>query len=215
MPFGIGGRRQENGRAPDRNPGPQRRVRIFILTTSSRRVRCKSGRHVRARPGISTVLEAGIKLTERPSCSANATSLSPKFVRCSLVAPRNAPSDLPKADSPSHGNSLNLFLKSSCKHFRVKPSEAFARHMHISFDRMLVCQAIQHELTLLTPDPLITQYAFVAPVIAYGCRRYNGPAKCVDSTKKKLSSAAVLKMPMPQASATRLSRTAQPGRGSG
>jgi len=27
------------------------------------------------------------------------------------------------------------------------------------FDRVLVCQAIQHELTLLTPDPLITQYA--------------------------------------------------------
>ena len=27
------------------------------------------------------------------------------------------------------------------------------------FDRTLVCQAIQHELTLLTPDPLITQYA--------------------------------------------------------
>lgn len=26
------------------------------------------------------------------------------------------------------------------------------------FDRMLVCQAIQHELTLLTPDPLVTQY---------------------------------------------------------
>jgi PIN domain nuclease of toxin-antitoxin system len=27
------------------------------------------------------------------------------------------------------------------------------------FDRMLICQGIQHELTLLTPDPLITQYA--------------------------------------------------------
>ena len=27
------------------------------------------------------------------------------------------------------------------------------------FDRMLLCQAIHHELTLLTPDPLITQYA--------------------------------------------------------
>ena len=27
------------------------------------------------------------------------------------------------------------------------------------FDRALICQAIQHELTLLTPDPLITQYA--------------------------------------------------------
>jgi PIN domain nuclease of toxin-antitoxin system len=27
------------------------------------------------------------------------------------------------------------------------------------FDRILVCQAIEHELTLLTPDPLITQYA--------------------------------------------------------
>ncbi len=27
------------------------------------------------------------------------------------------------------------------------------------FDRMLICQAIQHELTLLTPDPVITQYA--------------------------------------------------------
>ena len=26
------------------------------------------------------------------------------------------------------------------------------------FDRVLVCQAIQHELTLLTPDSLITQY---------------------------------------------------------
>ncbi len=26
------------------------------------------------------------------------------------------------------------------------------------FDRMLICQAIQHEFTLLTPDPLITQY---------------------------------------------------------
>ncbi len=27
------------------------------------------------------------------------------------------------------------------------------------FDRMLICQAIHHELTLLTPDPMITQYA--------------------------------------------------------
>jgi PIN domain nuclease of toxin-antitoxin system len=27
------------------------------------------------------------------------------------------------------------------------------------FDRMLICQGIHHELTLLTPDPLITQYA--------------------------------------------------------
>jgi PIN domain nuclease of toxin-antitoxin system len=27
------------------------------------------------------------------------------------------------------------------------------------FDRMLICQAIQHELTILTPDPLIIQYA--------------------------------------------------------
>ena len=27
------------------------------------------------------------------------------------------------------------------------------------FDRMLMCQAIHHELTVLTPDPLITQYA--------------------------------------------------------
>lgn len=26
------------------------------------------------------------------------------------------------------------------------------------FDRMLVCQAIEHGLTILTPDPLITQY---------------------------------------------------------
>lgn len=27
------------------------------------------------------------------------------------------------------------------------------------FDRALVCQAIEHEMTLLTPDPLICQYA--------------------------------------------------------
>ena len=26
------------------------------------------------------------------------------------------------------------------------------------FDRLLVCQAIVHDLTLLTPDPLISQY---------------------------------------------------------
>lgn len=26
------------------------------------------------------------------------------------------------------------------------------------FDRMLVCQAIEHSLTILSPDPLITQY---------------------------------------------------------
>jgi len=32
-------------------------------------------------------------------------------------------------------------------------------HHKDPFDRMLICQAIQHEHTLLTPDPLITQYA--------------------------------------------------------
>ena len=32
-------------------------------------------------------------------------------------------------------------------------------HHRDPFDRMLICQAIHHELTLLTPDPLITQYA--------------------------------------------------------
>ena len=26
------------------------------------------------------------------------------------------------------------------------------------FDRMLICQAIEHDCLLLTPDPLITQY---------------------------------------------------------
>jgi PIN domain nuclease of toxin-antitoxin system len=26
------------------------------------------------------------------------------------------------------------------------------------FDRMLVCQTIEHSLTIITPDPLITQY---------------------------------------------------------
>ena len=32
-------------------------------------------------------------------------------------------------------------------------------HHQDPFDRMLICQSIQHELTLLTPDTLITQYA--------------------------------------------------------
>lgn len=32
-------------------------------------------------------------------------------------------------------------------------------HLHRDpFDRILICQAIQHELTILTSDPLITQY---------------------------------------------------------
>ena len=26
------------------------------------------------------------------------------------------------------------------------------------FDRMLICQAIEHSMTIITPDPLITQY---------------------------------------------------------
>jgi PIN domain nuclease of toxin-antitoxin system len=29
---------------------------------------------------------------------------------------------------------------------------------HDPFDRILVCQAIEHDCVLLTPDPLITQY---------------------------------------------------------
>ncbi len=33
------------------------------------------------------------------------------------------------------------------------------RHHRDPFDRMLICQAIQHDLTILTPDSLITQYA--------------------------------------------------------
>lgn len=31
-------------------------------------------------------------------------------------------------------------------------------HHRDPFDRMLVCQAIVHGLTILTPDPLVTQY---------------------------------------------------------
>jgi PIN domain nuclease of toxin-antitoxin system len=29
---------------------------------------------------------------------------------------------------------------------------------HDPFDRMLICQAIAHQMTILTPDPLIAQY---------------------------------------------------------
>ncbi|MCX8085352.1 MAG: type II toxin-antitoxin system VapC family toxin [Rhodocyclaceae bacterium] len=29
---------------------------------------------------------------------------------------------------------------------------------HDPFDRMLICQAISHQMTILTPDPLIAQY---------------------------------------------------------
>ena len=32
-------------------------------------------------------------------------------------------------------------------------------HHKDPFDRMLICQAIVHDLTILTPDPLIRQYA--------------------------------------------------------
>ena len=32
-------------------------------------------------------------------------------------------------------------------------------HHRDPFDRMLICQAIHHDLTILTPDSLITQYA--------------------------------------------------------
>ncbi len=32
------------------------------------------------------------------------------------------------------------------------------RHHKDPFDRILICQAIEHSLVLLTPDPLITQY---------------------------------------------------------
>ena len=36
--------------------------------------------------------------------------------------------------------------------------QAMPFHHKDPFDRMLVCQAIEHSLTILTPDPLITQY---------------------------------------------------------
>lgn len=45
------------------------------------------------------------------------------------------------------------------------------------FDRMLVCQAIEHDRVLLTPDPFIVQY----PVRTQGVVRHRSAAVLVAS----------------------------------
>ena len=61
----------------------------------------------------------------------------------------------------------NFIPKERKRHLiaRLDLSEQDTLHLHKlptphkdPFDRMLVCQAIEHSLTILTPDPLITQY---------------------------------------------------------
>jgi PIN domain nuclease of toxin-antitoxin system len=53
-----------------------------------------------------------------------------------------------------HGISTLALEKAAIGHLPKLP----ALHKD-PFDRMLICQAIEHELTILTPDPLITQCA--------------------------------------------------------
>ncbi len=70
---------------------------------------------------------------------------------------------LPLPDAPER------FIPSQRERHSVAPlplDERAALHLHKlprhhrdPFDRMLICQAIQHGLTILTPDSLITQYA--------------------------------------------------------
>lgn len=68
----------------------------------------------------------------------------------------------------TNGKSAIAFLVSECKAHRldilpVTPStlEALERLPDIHkdpFDRLLICQAIEHGLTLITPDPMIRKY---------------------------------------------------------
>ena len=53
----------------------------------------------------------------------------------------------------AHGVGSMLLDEETALHVRRLPN------LHRDpFDRMLVCQAIVHGMTILTPDPLITQY---------------------------------------------------------
>ncbi|BFU96565.1 MAG: twitching motility protein PilT [Nitrospira sp.] len=63
---------------------------------------------------------------------------------------------------------INRFVAEQREHHQITPlplHEGAALHLHKlptlhrdPFDRMLVCQAIEHDCVLLTPDPLLTQY---------------------------------------------------------
>ena len=78
------------------------------------------------------------------------------------IAVKNRLGRLPLPASPEvfvssqrerHGiESLSLDEESCLQLLRLPPIH------HDPFDRMLVCQAVVHGLSILTPDPLVTQY---------------------------------------------------------
>ena len=78
------------------------------------------------------------------------------------IVVKNKLGKLPLPDAPE------LFINEQCeKHFIENISLDNKSIFHLAelptyhrdpFDRMLICQAIEHDLTLLTSDELITQY---------------------------------------------------------
>jgi PIN domain nuclease of toxin-antitoxin system len=84
--------------------------------------------------------------------AASAWEISLKHAIGRLPLPE-PPQHFVPAEREAHGIQLLPIDEESALHLSLLP------HLHRDpFDRMLVSQAIVHGLTILTPDPLITQY---------------------------------------------------------
>lgn len=84
--------------------------------------------------------------------AASAWEIALKHAHGRLPLPEAPPRFVP-AEREAHGIAVLPIDEESALHLSRLPS------LHADpFDRMLVSQAIVHGLTILTPDPLITQY---------------------------------------------------------
>jgi PIN domain nuclease of toxin-antitoxin system len=84
--------------------------------------------------------------------AVSAWEMSVKFTLDKLPFPESPERFIP-AQRERHGiNSLALTETATLYAHKLP------KHHQDPFDRMLVCQALEHEMLLLTPDPLVTQY---------------------------------------------------------
>lgn len=101
--------------------------------------------------------ETSIRYFSNPGCKLylSAVSVWEIAIKCGLG----------KLDLPAP---LDVFLPESIRQFKLTPlplavetamlAASLPPHHKDPFDRMLVCQAMAHGLTILTPDRLIQQY---------------------------------------------------------
>ena len=84
--------------------------------------------------------------------SVSAWEINVKYRLGKLPLPLSPDKFIPKERKRHIIAKLDLSEQDTFHYFKLP------MHHKDPFDRMLVCQAIEHSLTILTPDPLVTQY---------------------------------------------------------